>query len=76
MNEGNSGIAIRILEWMACSFTPLKFYEILDGIALSPSCTLLSDKTRVHRDALNLCQPLVEDCISGTVEFVHFSAKR
>jgi hypothetical protein len=67
-------IAIRTLEWMACSYRPLKSYEILDGITLRPDFPILG-KTKTHRDALDLCRPLIEDGPSNTIEFVHFSAK-
>jgi hypothetical protein len=71
-----SSVAIRILEWIACSYRPLRAYEILDGIAFKPGCTSLNSRTKVHRGVLNLCRPLIEDGPSDTLEFVHFSAKR
>jgi len=71
-----SPIAIRILEWMACSYRPLRAHEILDGIAFKPGRTFLDARTKVHRDVLDLCRPLIEDGPSDTIDFVHFSAKR
>jgi hypothetical protein len=67
-------MAMRILEQMSCSYRPLKKYEILDGISLRPGYTILS-KTKIHKDALDLCRPLIEDGPSNTIEFVHFSVK-
>ncbi|KAF8865135.1 hypothetical protein BDZ45DRAFT_474377 [Acephala macrosclerotiorum] len=73
--HGPTSPAIRILHWMACCYRPLKIFEILDGISLRPNCTTLNRKTRMHKKVLDLCRPLVEDGPSGTLEFVHFSAK-
>jgi hypothetical protein len=60
---------------MACSYRILKSYEILDGIAFDASTTTLTPKTKVRKDILDLCRPLIEDGPAGTVDFVHFSAK-
>ncbi|KAF7954690.1 hypothetical protein EAE96_005809 [Botrytis aclada] len=68
-------MAIRILEWMACSYRVLKNYEILDGVALDRSNWTLTSKTRTGKRALDLCRPLIEDGPANTVEFVHFSAR-
>ena len=68
-------MAIRILGWMACSYRILKSYEILDGIAFDASTTTLTPKTKVRKDILDLCRPLIKDGPVGTVDFVHFSAK-
>jgi hypothetical protein len=68
-------MAIRILGWMACSYRILKRYEILDGVAFDTSNTTLTPKTKVRKDILDLCRPLIEDGPVGTVDFVHFSAK-
>lgn len=71
-----SSIAIWILEWMACLYRPLRAYEILDSIAFKPGCTSLNARTKVYREVLNLCRPLIGDDLSDAFEFVHFSAKR
>ena len=68
-------MAIRILGWMACSYRILKSYELLDGITFDASNTTLTPKTKVRKDILDLCRPLIEDGPTGTVDFVHFSAK-
>ncbi|KAL3427321.1 NACHT domain-containing protein [Phlyctema vagabunda] len=79
--------AIRILEWMACSFRLLKSYEILDGIVFKlpttlddsithPACTVLDHKTKFQKEVLDLCRPLIEDGTANTIDFVHFSAKQ
>ncbi|KAF7952570.1 uncharacterized protein EAE97_002067 [Botrytis byssoidea] len=68
-------MAIRILEWMACSYRVLKNYEILDGVALDRSNRTLTSRTRIGKRALDLCRPLIEDGPANTVEFVHFSAR-
>lgn len=74
-SDHGRAIAIRILEWMACSKRTLKVYEILDGIALFPGCTTLTARTKMRKDVLDLCRPLIEDGPSNSVDFVHFSAK-
>jgi hypothetical protein len=68
-------MAIRILGWMACSFRILKSYEILDGIAFDASNTTLTPKTKIRKEVLDLCRPLIEEGPASTVDFVHFSAK-
>ena len=84
-NANAQFLAIRILEWMACSFRVLKTHEVLDGITFRsasqigtnfrPACLVLDSRTQVHADVLDLCRPLIEEGPSNTVEFVHFSAK-
>ncbi|PQE30167.1 hypothetical protein CJF32_00003620 [Rutstroemia sp. NJR-2017a WRK4] len=68
-------MALRILRWMACSCRILKSYEVLDGIALHASNTTLTPKTKIRKEVLNLCRPLIEEGPANTVDFVHFSAK-
>jgi hypothetical protein len=68
-------MAIKILEWLACSHRVLKIYEVLDGIAFQPGSTTLDNRTQLRREVLDLCRPLIEDGPSNTVDFVHFSAK-
>jgi hypothetical protein len=75
-NSRNAGyMSIRILRWMACSYRILKSYELLDGIAFDALNTTLTPKTKVRREILDLCRPLIEDGPANTVDFVHFSAK-
>lgn len=68
-------MAIRILGWMACSYRILKAHELLDGISFDTSLTTLTPKTRIRKDVLDLCRPLIEEGPDGIVDFVHFSAK-
>lgn len=75
MKENASALAIRILEWMACSYRPLKSYEILDGISFRPGRTRLDSRMRIQKEVLDICRPLIEDGPSDTINFVHFSAK-
>jgi hypothetical protein len=79
MDDNNSeyakSMAIKILEWLACSHRVLKIYEVLDGIAFQPGSTTLDNSTQLRREVLDLCRPLIEDGPSNTVDFVHFSAK-
>jgi hypothetical protein len=78
MNEltsRESAWALRILEWLACSFQPLKIYEIQDGITFNLENTILSDDTKLKSDFVDLCKPLIEEGLGNTVDFVHYSAK-
>ena len=68
-------MAIRILGWMACSYRTLKSYELLDGIAFDSANTTLTPKTKIHKEVLDLCRPLIEEGPANTIDFVHFSAK-
>lgn len=67
--------AILILQWMACSFRPLKSFEIRDGLVFAAPDSLLNDETKPNKSLLDLCKPIIEEGVGGTVDFVHFSAK-
>jgi len=60
---------------MACSFRPLKAFEIQDGLVFEAADSVLNDDTKPVRNLLDLCKPIIEESIGDTVEFVHFSAK-
>lgn len=60
---------------MACSFRPLKLYELQDGIALHVENTVLNQDTKLMSTIVELCKPLIEEGIGGSIDFVHFSAK-
>ena len=66
--------AVRVLEWIACSYRILKAHEILDGIVFKGSASL-TDRTKLNRSILDLCKPLIEEGPGDTIDFVHFSAK-
>lgn len=68
-------LAIRILEWIACAYRPLKTFEVLDGIVFRAGCTELNNRTKMRKSVLDFCRPLIEEGPSNTVDFVHFSAK-
>ena len=70
--------ALRILFWVCSAFRPIKIDEVVDGLALKPSQTILSVRTRSQnpeRDVLELCAPILERTKDGTLSVVHFSAK-
>jgi hypothetical protein len=69
--------AIRILEWIACSFRLMKAHEIQDGIVLHMRDTELNELSKLRDGTfLALCKPLIElNAKNNTVDFVHFSAK-
>lgn len=65
----------KILEWLACSFRPLKIHEIQDGITFDTEGAGLNEETKLGRQIIDLCKPLIEEGPGNTVDFVHFSAK-
>lgn len=67
--------AIRILEWLAYTFRPLKISEIQDGITFSTKGIVQGNETKLGESIIDLCRPLIEEGPGNTVEFVHFSAK-
>ena len=75
LNAQSSEKAIRILEWVACSFRILKAHEIQDGILFHISDMVLDESTKLVDGFLDLCKPLIEDGPKNTVDFVHYSAK-
>jgi hypothetical protein len=76
LSPKETGWALRVLGWLACSFRPLKIYEIQDGVTLHPANTILSDETKPDKTIVDLCKPLIEEDLQGnTVDFVHYSAK-
>ena len=61
---------------MACSFRPLKAWELQDGIVFRPGTdNVLNDTTKLQRSILEVCKPIIEEGPGNTVDFVHFSAK-
>ncbi|PQE33310.1 hypothetical protein CJF32_00003809 [Rutstroemia sp. NJR-2017a WRK4] len=64
-----------ILKWMACSYRKLKPFELQDGLAFHTGNTVLDDTTKLSIRVLDQCKPLIEQGPSGTLNFVHFSAK-
>jgi hypothetical protein len=74
-SEYSSQKAVRILQWMACSFRPLKTYEIQDGLVFDTAESILNDETKPNKSLLDLCRPIIEEGSGDTMEFVHFSAK-
>jgi hypothetical protein len=67
--------AIRILEWIACSFRILKEHEIRDGILFHSSDMVLTEQTKLADGFLDMCKPLIEEGPKNTIDFVHYSAK-
>lgn len=67
--------AIRILQWIACSFRLLKKHEIQDGIVLQQNDVELNERTKLVDGFLEQCKPLIEEGPKNTVDFVHYSAK-
>lgn len=68
--------AIRMLQWMACSFRTLKLYELQDGIVIHPGNLVLNEDTKIdNAEFLDLCKPMIEETRRKKVDFVHYSAK-
>ena len=74
-SEYSSQNAMSILQWMACSFRPLKAFEIQDGLVFQAADSVLSNETKASRNLLELCKTIGEKGLGTTVEFVPFSAK-
>lgn len=74
-SEYSSQKAITILQWMACSFRPLKAFEIRDGLVFAAPDSSLNEETKPNKNLLDLCKPIIEEGVGNTVCFVHFSAK-
>jgi hypothetical protein len=64
-----------VLYWVTASFRPLREYEIEAGIALRSGITVLNDRSKVQKNIVDLCYPMLERRPGGLVELVHFSAK-
>ena len=60
---------------MACSCRALKLFEIQDGIVFHSGNTTLDDTTKLPKEVLDRCKPLIEEGPGNSVDFVHFSAK-
>lgn len=74
-SEYSSRKAMTILQWMACSFRPLKVFELQNGLVFEAADSVLNDGTKPSRSLLELCKPIIEEGFGNTAEFVHFSAK-
>ena len=74
-SPSNSEKAIRILEWIACSFRALKLYEVQDGIVFENLDSILDEGSKLNGRFLEQCKPLVQVGANNTLEFVHYSAK-
>ncbi|KAL9100451.1 MAG: hypothetical protein Q9163_004175 [Psora crenata] len=70
--------AFRILYWVCMAFRPVTLHEVVDGITIELSQTILSKRSgsaNPQRDIIELCARLLETSSSGILEMVHFSAK-
>jgi hypothetical protein len=67
--------AVRILHWLACSFRLLKCHEVQDGIVFRNNECVLEHATRLSKEVLDLCKPIIEETDRSVIDFVHFSAK-
>jgi hypothetical protein len=78
LTEQNSAKALKILEWLACSFRIMKAHEIRDGIQFHTKGLELNDRTKVKLidGFFNMCKPLIEEGPKNTIDFVHYSAKQ
>ena len=74
LDTQSSEKAIRILQWIACSFRLLKSHEVQDGIVFN-SGLVLDEQTKLVHGFLDLCKPLIEEGPKNTIDFVHYSAK-
>ena len=75
LSQQNSEKAVRILEWIACSFRMMKIHEVQDGIVLHSVDSVLDENTKLNVNFLDICRPLIEEGPKKTIDFVHYSAK-
>ncbi|KAF2191711.1 hypothetical protein K469DRAFT_804454 [Zopfia rhizophila CBS 207.26] len=75
IDRRNHGKALRILKWMCFSQRPMKYYELLNGVASTPQNPTLCEDSKMVKQALDLCKPLIEELPDGNIMFVHFSVK-
>ncbi|KAH9216233.1 hypothetical protein DL95DRAFT_522785 [Leptodontidium sp. 2 PMI_412] len=77
LSEQSRDKALRILEWLACSFRIMKTHEIRDGIQFHVMGMELNNRAKVKLidGFFDLCKPLVEEGPKNTVDFVHYFAK-
>jgi hypothetical protein len=75
LDSQSSEKAIRILQWIACSFRLLKSHEVQDGIVFNTQGSVLNEETKLVHGFLDLCKPLIEEGPKNTIDFVHYSAK-
>ncbi|KAH6711796.1 hypothetical protein BKA61DRAFT_693710 [Leptodontidium sp. MPI-SDFR-AT-0119] len=78
LSEQSRDKALRILEWLACSFRIMKTHEIRDGIQFHVMGMELNNRVKVKLidGFFDLCKPLVEEGPKNTVDFVHYFAKQ
>lgn len=75
LDTQSSKKAVRILQWLACSFRLLKSHEVQDGTVFNTRGLLLDEQTKLVDGFLDLCKPLIEEGHKNTIDFVHYSAK-
>ena len=76
LTEHHLLIVDRIFSWLLVTDRPLKVHEILDGVAFCTPPYDLNEQTKIRKQFLDLCKPLVEVSPEGTVSIVHFSANQ
>jgi hypothetical protein len=67
--------AVRILSCVAFAKRPLKYFELLDAIALYPGNVTINHETKLLKTALDVCKPFIEEGLNQTVVFIHSSVK-
>ncbi|KAJ5704064.1 DNA-directed RNA polymerase II subunit RPB1 [Penicillium malachiteum] len=64
---------LRILSWVIFGVKPLRKTDILHGASIDPDTVDFSDDYRLRESVLDLCKPLLEERLDGTVRFIHFT---
>lgn len=64
----------RILQWIACSKSPLRKQELLQALQIKPGDRAIVPERKLLRDVFQLCGPIIETRGEHVV-FVHFTVK-
>lgn len=67
---------LRVFQLLTYGKGPLKTYEIRDAVTLGGDARYISDDNRVRDPIFDLCKPLIEIDLDGTVRFAHGSVKK
>ena len=67
--------AIRILNLLCVCKRPMRQHELVDAISLANPNAIPNKEYRLWDSVVEVCKPLIEVTLSGTIRFVHFTVK-
>ncbi|GAB1314764.1 hypothetical protein MFIFM68171_04974 [Madurella fahalii] len=70
-----AGRVVRILAWLVYTKRPLKKFEVVHGVALTPESPVLDEWEMLDDSAVDKCEPLVEELRDGSIGLIHFTAE-